>query len=224
LKADGSSGIKTFKNKLIYFGTVILFFFIFSSLINQFIASKIGVKPSTIPGYSLYVGFNEKYYGKYNTEDANKLFELSDKPGWTAQDAQREMLYEFKSRILHENIDFLKLFHFKYEQFWENDTSAIYYMRSIVPDQDEKNLLDVIGNAFYYFTILLSGAATFNLWRRRENPVTLLFPIYFIGLTMAQMLVEVSGRYHYSGFLVFTIMTAYVLFLPAKKVIVNNRS
>lgn len=36
------------------------------------------------------------------------------------------------------------------------------------------------------------------MWKREQNYLTLLAPLYVIGLTCAQMLVEVAGRYHYS--------------------------
>lgn len=34
--------------------------------------------------------------------------------------------------------------------------------------------------------------------RSRERGLLLLAPLYILGLTLAQMLVEVAGRYHYS--------------------------
>ena len=42
-----------------------------------------------------------------------------------------------------------------------------------------------------------SGGAV-QVWRSRERGLLLLAPLYILGLTLAQMLVEVAGRYHYS--------------------------
>ena len=53
-------------------------------------------------------------------------------------------------------------------------------------------------NSFYYGIVLLSLAGAVQLWRRGAGSAALLAPLYVLGLTSAQMLVEVAGRYHYS--------------------------
>ena len=37
-----------------------------------------------------------------------------------------------------------------------------------------------------------------RLWRQKTGTIALMAPLYVLGLTSAQMLVEVAGRYHYS--------------------------
>ena len=53
-------------------------------------------------------------------------------------------------------------------------------------------------NVFYYGVFL---AALVGLWRQLKSRTLnagLLLPLFFLGLTLAHMLVEVSDRYHYS--------------------------
>ena len=42
---------------------------------------RIGEKPSTTPGYSVLVGFNQDSGGAWNQEDSQLLFSLGDAPG-----------------------------------------------------------------------------------------------------------------------------------------------
>jgi hypothetical protein len=127
------------------------------------------------------------------------------------------MLRLFKARVLGGNIDFAGLMRSKYEYLWAMDINAINYMKSIVPNKNDVELLTIACNAFYQFSIILSCIALAFIWKRRENSVVLLFPLYMVGLSLAHMLTEVAGRYHYSGILVFTILSAYILTLPAIK-------
>ena len=51
---------------------------------------------------------------------------------------------------------------------------------------------------FAWLLGLLSLAGLWRLWKTREHSTALLAPLYCVGLTLAQMLAEVSDRYHYS--------------------------
>ena len=53
-------------------------------------------------------------------------------------------------------------------------------------------------NGFYYACLFLALAGTVRLWRQKTGTIALMAPLYVLGLTSAQMLVEVAGRYHYS--------------------------
>lgn len=216
LKPDVISGKKAGKNKLIFFTIVTAAYFLLTPLATHIIAASIGEKPSTVPGYSLYVGFNERSLGKYNTEDADLLFQYSNRPGWSAQDAQREMLQSLRDRILCDNLNFGRLLYRKYEHLWADDSSVVSYMKSIITDQNDANILVIACNGFYHFTIILSCASLILLFIHPPNPLLLLVPLYMIGLSMSQMLVEIAGRYHYSGILVFTILASYTIFAPSK--------
>jgi len=217
LKPNGSSSRKVSINKLLFFTVITAVYFLLSLLATRFIAANIGEEPSTVPGYSFYVGFNGKSLGRYNTEDADLLFQYSGRLGWSAQDAQIEMLKRLKDRLTIDKPDYGRLLHLKYEHLWANDTSVVAYMSSLVPDQNDKDILMIACNGFYHFTIILSCVALILMLKHPQNPLILLVPLYMIGLSMAQMLVEVAGRYHYSGILVFTILSSYAIFAELGK-------
>ena len=56
----------------------------------------------------------------------------------------------------------------------------------------------------------LAGAAV--LFRTGERSTALLLPLYALGLTLAQLLVEVAPRYHYSLIPMFLLTAQYALF------------
>lgn len=70
----------------------------------------------------------------------------------------------------------------------------------------------VLCNGFWYFSLLLAMWGGIQMWRRGERSFRLLAPLYVLGLTAAQMLVEVAGRYHYSLVPVLLLTGAWGLF------------
>ncbi|PDY09254.1 hypothetical protein COM83_30855, partial [Bacillus cereus] len=91
--------------------------------------------------------------GKWNKPDAELLFYYSDKPGWTADDAQQKMLEEAKERVQSGNIDFVKLFSDKFFSFLGDDSSAVDYAGPVL---DNIVRYTVASNMFYYFLIATS--------------------------------------------------------------------
>ena len=55
-----------------------------------------------------------------------------------------------------------------------------------------------ICNVFYYGVFLAAFAGLRRSFAARTLDAGLLLPLFFLGLTLAHMLVEVSDRYHYS--------------------------
>ena len=64
-------------------------------------------------------------------------------------------------------------------------------------------------NVFYYGVLLAGFAGLVNLFRSRSLGAGLLLPLFFLGLTLAHMLVEVANRYHYSLIPVLIIFAAH---------------
>ena len=60
------------------------------------------------------------------------------------------------------------------------------------------NLCFEPGQAYYYFLAMLVLYAIACPLRKSPTNVCYIVPMYVLGLTLAQMLVEVAGRYHYS--------------------------
>ena len=64
----------------------------------------------------------------------------------------------------------------------------------------------------YYFVIVFFGAIGAAIaFIKKVKSMVCVVALYFIGLTLAHMLVEVAGRYHYSGIPVFIVMAAYAI-------------
>lgn len=162
---------------------------------NARLSVRIGEEPSHTPGYSLLVGFNPNSGGRWNQEDSDRLYGYSDQPGATAQWTQEQLLTDAEARILSGEIDFSKLLKQKLRTFLGSDDACVGYSASVLRHTEFFSLLC---NGFYYAAFLLATGGAVQVWRSRERGLLLLAPLYILGLTLAQMLVEVAGRYHYS--------------------------
>lgn len=175
---------------------------------------RIGEKPATTPGYSVLVGFNAQYSGQWNQEDSDLLFSFRDEPGATAQQAQEKAMEAAKERITSGEISFLHLMKEKVRVFLGVDSACVGYASTVLRHID---LLSLACNSFYYAAILLAAGGLIRLWRQRSRSLVLLLPLYVLGLTSAQMLVEVAGRYHYSVIPVLLLLEQAALFPPVPK-------
>ena len=184
---------------------------------------RIGEEPSTTPGYSVLVGFNQDSGGAWNQEDSQLLFSLGDAPGATAQQAQEGALEAAKDRITSGKVALLPLLRDKLRAFLGSDHACVGYVGSVVR---HTKLFALACNGFYYAAMVLAGGALVRLWRNRERFAVVLLPLYVLGLTCAQMLVEVAGRYHYSLIPVLLLLGQAALFPPAPaetKIFQKNR-
>lgn len=66
----------------------------------------------------------------------------------------------------------------------------------------------IICDIFYYFLIVISLLGVFIAFKDKDKSAVLFICLYAIGLTMAQMLVEVAGRYHYCVTISMVILAA----------------
>ena len=179
---------------------------------NAHIASRIGEAPSTTPGYSVLVGFNPASGGRWNQQDSDTLFGYSDQPSATAQQAQAAAMEDAKARITSGQVDFTQLFRQKIRIFLGSDNTCVGYSSAVLRHTE---LFSKVCNSFYYGIVLLSLAGAVQLWRRGAGSAALLAPLYVLGLTSAQMLVEVAGRYHYSILPALFLLGTGALFPPA---------
>lgn len=195
--------------KLLFLGILFLLYLSMGKLWNAQMGSRLGESPAQIPGYSLYTGLNKESSGKFNQADSDLLFSYRAEMG--ADEAQQRMLAHVRERLSAQKAELPSLLYRKFFIFWEEDTAAIYYMRDLVPDVADRDRLTLGSNAFYYVTIFFAAMACLHALRKPKTDSSLLM-LFFIGLTLAQLLVEVTGRYHYSGLLPFTILSAGALF------------
>ena len=184
---------------------------------------RIGEEPSTTPGYSILVGFNQNSGGAWNQEDSDLLFSLSNAPGATAQQAQEGALEAAKARITSGEVALLPLMRDKLRAFLGSDHACMGYVNSVVR---HTKLFALACNGFYYAALVVAGAGLVRLWRNRARSAVVLLPLYGLGLTCAQMLVEVAGRYHYSLIPMLLLLGQAAFFPPVPtetKIFQKNR-
>lgn len=157
-------------------------------------------------GYSVAVGFNEDSQGTWNREDSEQLAAYRDEPGATADSAHQKIFEDIKAKILSGTIDYPTLFHNKFRTFLADDHAPIQYGKKVFYRQE---LFSAACDVFYLACVLLSVLGAIRAFVKRERGVLLLSSLYGIGLVMAQMLVEVAPRYHYSIYLMLIPLASY---------------
>ena len=72
-------------------------------------------------------------------------------------------------------------------------------------------------NTWYYALGMLALWGTWRLYRDGDRRTILLAPLYIVGLSLAQMLAEVSARYHYALIPMLILLAAFSYTRPAKR-------
>ena len=163
-------------------------------------------KTSDIPAYNIYVGLNMDSLGSYSEEDMDTL--MNYRYQGSAVYAQEQMLEEVKNRLNSGEIDFPKLFAAKLAKLMGNDEGGAFYAQAELSPLAFK-LSSAISNVFYYFLVLLSLTGAAVLFKRPEFSSVYMAPLYSIGLILAHLIVEVSGRYKYSLIPMLIIVAAF---------------
>lgn len=175
------------------------------TLWNRHVENVLGQEIASVPWYNVYVGFNEETGGRYADADMDLLTAYL-KQGQTANEAQESMIPHVKARLA-SGIDFKRLFSAKLFSFLGADQLGGYTYRFTRSERFVKICMGVC-NVFYYGVFLAAIAGLARLFRARTLGAGLLLPLYFLGLTLAHMLVEVSDRYHYSLIPILIIFAA----------------
>ena len=191
--------LKGYKKTFVTFAALMLIVYIpTGTLWNRFMESNLCEKPATgAPGYNVYVGLDSEHGGTHNEEDIDRLFDYYYGDHMTAPEAQEHMLADAKEMVLNGRTDFSSLIPNKFRVLLGNDEGGAYYASEALSPAVYP-ILCVLSNIWYYFAVLMAAAGAFCAITRLELSVLQLAPLYTIGLILAQMLVEVSGRYHYS--------------------------
>lgn len=168
-------------------------------------------KTSDIPAYNIYVGLNMDSLGSYSEEDMETL--MNYRYQGTALSAQEDMLEEVKERLSSGEINFPKLFAAKLAKLIGNDEGGAFYAQAELSPLAFK-LSSALSNVFYYFLVLFSLFGAAMLFRRPVYSTAYMAPLYSIGLILAHLIVEVSGRYKYSLIPMLIIVAAFALKAP----------
>ena len=105
------------------------------------------------------------------------------------------MIPHLKARLA--GLDVPKLLMAKLSAFLGNDELGGYTYRFTRSPLFVKICM-LLCNVFYYSIFLAGIQGLAQFFRSRALGAGLLLPLFFLGLTLAHMLVEVSDRYHYS--------------------------
>ena len=201
--------------KIIYILAIVISYFIFSSGTNNYMTARLGEEIATTPGYFFQVGLNATHNGMWNQEDSDLLYYYNDNnEGWTAEDVMQQMVVEAKHGLLNDDINFARLYYNKFIIFLGDDSAPVSYGKSVL---DYKGLFTLLSNVFYFFLIAMSIIGMVIAFLKKNKTPLFFICIYTIGLTMAQMLVEVAPRYHYSATLSLVIMAAMSIHMMFKK-------
>ena len=165
------------------------------ALWDRHVENVLGQEPASVPWYNIYVGLNEETEGRYIDEDMDLLTSYV-RLGMSANEAQEHMIPHVKAR-LQSGINLPKLFAAKLFSFLGNDELGGYTYRFTRPELFVKICM-VLCNVYYYALLLGAVLGLVSLFRSRTLGAGLLLPLFFLGLTLAHMLVEVANRYHYS--------------------------
>lgn len=163
-------------------------------------------RTSDIPAYNIYVGLNMDSLGSYSEEDMDTLMNYRYQGG--AVYAQEQMLEEVKERLSSGEIDFPRLFAAKLAKLMGNDEGGAFYAQAELSPLAFK-LSSAVSNVFYYFVMLLSLFGALRLFKKPVFSTVYLAPLYSIGLILAHLIVEVSGRYKYSLIPMLIIMAVF---------------
>lgn len=191
------------RNVLCFLLTLVGVYLLAGRLGSGYLDHRLGTQSATTPGYNILVGFNPQSGGMWNPEDSALLFETVNQPGTTPNAAQLQMLDHAKARITSGTIDFGKLFGDKLYNLMGRDDACVDYAAAILA---RGQTLSKLCNIYWYMALLLALAGGVAAFIKRDRGG--LFPamLYFVGLILAHMLVEVAGRYHYSLLVPITLL------------------
>ena len=192
---------------LLFLAALLLVYLPLQRLWNTNLEQILGEKPAGVPGYSIYVGFNSESGGSYSEEDMDRLLSLRDETG-SADAAQRQILQEALPRV--RSVDPLRLFPRKIATFLGNDEGGAFYASAALSALAYR-VAAVASNVFFYAIVLLALRGLLCLWKDGCQSALLLLPLSLVGITLAQMLVEVAGRYHYSLIPILVLLAALSL-------------
>ncbi len=160
-------------------------------------------------GYSYAVGLNEESGGRWSAEVSARLAEYDAKPGTTADDVQRAMMDDVRELIASGKVNYISLLGTKLRYFLLRDDFAVVSYGIGVFYRAE--LLSALCNGFYIVCALLAAVGAVFAAVKRERGPLVLAALFAIGLTAAQMLVEVAYRYHYSIYIALLPLAVYGL-------------
>jgi hypothetical protein len=190
--------VLTRKKTVMLFSCLFLLAYIATGRIwNSYATEKLEQTPPSVPGYSIYVGFNPRTQGSYADEDMDLLqSRYFGEFGRNAEAAQRSMLESAKTRITENRNNIPGLMIHKLGTLLGHDEGGAFYSKDGLSDR-AYSLWCIVSNIWYYLVCLLAVAGCLKMWKNPPGNSFMVIPLCLIGIVLAQLLVEVAARYHY---------------------------
>ena len=193
---------------LLYTCLLVLSYIAGGSIWNSYASVRLEQAPPSVPGYSIYVGFNPETQGSYANEDMELLqsryFGEYDR---NAEAAQQSMLESAKQRITENKNSIPSLMVHKLKTLLGHDEGGAFYSRESLSDR-AYSLWCIVSNIWYYLVCILAVAGCVQWGKKPEGDCMLTVPLCLIGIVLAQLLVEVAARYHYCLIPMLLLMAA----------------
>ena len=200
---------RNWKKWMLFFVLLLAAYSLTGRLWEDYAEAQLEQKPASKPGYSIYVGFNSETQGSYSDKDMELLqSRYYGEYEHNADAAQKSMLEDAKIRIREEMRQIPLLMLHKLGTLMGHDEGGAYYSKESLSGT-AYSLLCMISNLWYYIIIVLAVLGCARLWKNRESRSVLLAPLFSVGLVLAQMLVEVAARYHYSLIPMLILMASF---------------
>ena len=174
-----------------------------------YVTGKLEQSPPSVPGYSIYVGFNQETQGSYSDDDMELLqSRYFGEYKRNAVKTQQSMLESAKDRISETKRSIPKLMIHKLGTLLGHDEGGAFYSKESMTDK-QYALWCIASNTWYYLVCLLAAFGCAAEWRKnRKDSLLYLVPLCIIGVILAQLLVEVAARYHYCIIPMLLLMAA----------------
>lgn len=172
---------------------------------------KVFEETSDIPGYNIYVGLNPESEGSFSEADMDLLLNYRyDQEHGSAIYAQEKMLEEAQARLNSGEINFPRLFAVKLGKLIGNDEGGAFYAKEEL-SHAQYLVCATISNIYYYVLVILSVFGAIVLYKKPAYTSVYMPVLYSIGLILAHLIIEVSGRYKYSIIPMLIILAAISL-------------
>ena len=199
------------KSMGIYVLVLLVVYFATGRVWNTYAANLLDQEPPSVPGYSIYVGFNLDTQGAYADEDMELLqsryFGEYDR---NARLTQQSMLQSAKERIEAAKKSVPNLMLHKLGILLGHDEGGAFYSGESLSGGEYK-IWCVLSNIWYYFICIFAVVGSYDLLKYKRKDCIWLAPLCIIGIILAQLLVEVAARYHYCIIPLLLLLSASVL-------------
>ena len=176
---------------------------------NSYAAARLEQTPASVPGYSIYVGFNPETQGSYSDADMELLqSRYAGEYNRDAEAAQRSMLDSAGERIHENKKDIPSMMVHKLGTLLGHDEGGAFYSRENLSERSYA-LWCVACNVWYYYVCILAAFGGFVLWKEKRGDSSWLIPLCIVGVILAQLMVEVAARYHYCLIPMLVLMASF---------------